>query len=75
MKTEVVDHSPTRKEIKIEIAADVVRSAYDRVTARYAQLATVPGFRPGHAPTSVVRTRFKDKIRGEVLQELVPQAV
>ncbi|HUQ33611.1 MAG TPA: trigger factor [Pyrinomonadaceae bacterium] len=75
MKTEVIDHSSTRKEIKIEIAADAVRSAYDRVTARYAQFATVPGFRPGHAPTSVVRTRFKDKIRGEVLQELVPQAV
>ncbi|HEV7844600.1 MAG TPA: trigger factor [Pyrinomonadaceae bacterium] len=75
MKTEVIDHSPTRKEIKIEIAADAVRSAHDRVTARYAQFATVPGFRPGHAPTSVVRTRFKDKIRGEVLQELVPQAV
>jgi trigger factor len=75
MKTEVVDHSPTRKEIKIEIEADAVRSAYDRISDRYAQLATVPGFRPGHAPRAVVRTRFKDKIRSEVLQELVPQAV
>ena len=75
MKTEVVDHSPTRKEIKIEIEADAVRSVYDRVSDRYAQMATVPGFRPGHAPRSVVRTRFKDKIRSDVLQELVPQAV
>ncbi len=75
MKTEVKDISPTRKEIKIEIEADAVRAAYDTATARYAQLATVPGFRRGHAPASVVRTRFKDKIRGEVLQELVPQAV
>jgi trigger factor len=75
MKTEVVEHSPTRKEIKIEIEADAVRSAYDRVSDRYAQMATVPGFRPGHAPRAVVRTRFKDKIRSEVLQELVPQAV
>jgi trigger factor len=75
MKTELVDLSPTRKEIKIEIEADAVRAAYDTATARYAQLATVPGFRRGHAPPSVVRTRFKDKIRGEVLQELVPQAV
>ncbi len=75
MKTELVDLSPTRKEIKIEIEADAVRAAYDTATARYAQLATVPGFRRGHAPRSVVRTRFKDKIRGEVLQELVPQAV
>jgi trigger factor len=75
MKTEVIDISPTRKEIKIEIEADAVRTAYDRISDRYAQLATVPGFRPGHAPRSVVRSRFKDQIRGEVLQELVPQAV
>jgi trigger factor len=75
MKTEVVDVSPTRKEIKIEIEANTVRSAYDRISDRYAQAATVPGFRPGHAPRSVVRARFKDKIRGDVLQELVPQAV
>jgi trigger factor len=75
MKSEVVDVSPTRKEIKIEIEANAVRSTYDRISDRYAQAATVPGFRPGHAPRSVVRTRFKDKIRGDVLQELVPQAV
>ncbi|HYG79260.1 MAG TPA: trigger factor [Pyrinomonadaceae bacterium] len=75
MKTELVDLSPTRKEIKIEIEADAVRAAYDTASDRYAQLATVPGFRRGHAPRAVVRTRFKDKIRGEVLQELVPQAV
>jgi trigger factor len=75
MKTELIDVSPTRKEIKIEIEPEAVRSVYDRVSDRYAQLATVPGFRPGHAPREVVRTRFKDKIRGEVLQELVPQAI
>jgi trigger factor len=75
MKTEVIDISPTRKEIKIEIEANTVRAAYDQISDRYAQQATVPGFRPGHAPRSVVRTRFKDQIRSEVLQELVPQAV
>jgi trigger factor len=75
MKTELVDVSPTRKEIKIEIETDTVRAAYDRISDRYAQLATVPGFRRGHAPRSIVRTRFKDKIRSELLQELVPQAI
>ena len=75
MKTEVVDVSPTRKEIKIEIEAEAVRAVYDRISDQYAKLANVPGFRRGHAPRSVVRTRFKDEIRGEVLRELVPQAV
>ncbi|HYY58888.1 MAG TPA: trigger factor [Pyrinomonadaceae bacterium] len=75
MKTELVDVSPTRKEIKIEIEAESLRAEYDRVSDRYAKLANVPGFRRGHAPRSVVRTRFKDEIRGEVLRELVPQAI
>jgi trigger factor len=75
MKTELVDVSPTRKEIKIEIAAETVRASYDRISDRYAKQATVPGFRPGHAPRAVVRTRFKNEIRGQALQELVPEAV
>jgi trigger factor len=75
MKTELVDLSPTRKEIKIEIEPEAVRKAYDSISDRYAKLANVPGFRRGHAPRSVVRTRFKDEIRGEVLRELVPQAI
>src|SRR5438552_19162009 len=75
MKTELVDVSQTRKEIKIEIEPAVVRAAYDRISDRYAKLANVPGFRRGHAPRSVVRTRFKSEIRGEVLRELVPDAI
>ena len=75
MKTELVDHSPTRKELKIEIDAADVRAEYDRVSDRYAALAAVPGFRKGHAPRSVVRQRFKNEIRGEVVQKLVPQAI
>ncbi len=75
MKTEFVDVSPTRKEITIEIDPATVRQAYDRISDRYAKQANVPGFRPGHAPRAVVRTRFKNEIRGQALQELVPDAV
>jgi trigger factor len=75
MKTEVVDASATRKEIKIEIEAEDVRREYERVTAEYARAASVPGFRKGHAPVGVVRTRFKKDIQGDVLKRLVPEAV
>jgi trigger factor len=75
MKTELVDVSPTRKELKIEIEAQQLSAAYDRISDRYAKLANVPGFRRGHAPRSVVRTRFKDEIRSEVLREIVPEAI
>ncbi|MEP6820276.1 MAG: trigger factor, partial [bacterium] len=75
MKTEVVEISPTRKEIKIEIDTATVRQTYDRISDRYAKQANVPGFRPGHAPRGVVRNRFKSEIRAQALQELVPEAV
>ncbi|HET6670973.1 MAG TPA: trigger factor [Pyrinomonadaceae bacterium] len=75
MKTELVDVSPTRKEIKIELEPEIVRQTFDSISDRYAKQASVPGFRRGHAPRSVVRTRFKSEIRGDVLRELIPDAV
>src|SRR5215213_3545876 len=75
MKTELIDVSPTRKEIKIEIDPAQIRDAYDRISKQYSKAVNVPGFRPGHAPTSVVRTRYKSEIRSEVLRELLPEAV
>jgi trigger factor len=75
MKTELTDVSPTRKELKIEIEPAQVREAYDRISDEFIKKAKVPGFRDGHAPRSVVRTRYKNEIRTEVLRELVPDAV
>ncbi|HSS21493.1 MAG TPA: trigger factor [Pyrinomonadaceae bacterium] len=75
MKTELVDVSPTRKEIKIEIDTATIRQTYDRISDTYARQAKVPGFRPGHAPRAVVKTRFKNEIRAQALQELLPEAV
>ncbi|HEV7903879.1 MAG TPA: trigger factor [Pyrinomonadaceae bacterium] len=75
MKTEVVDVSTTRKELKIEIDAADVRAEMERVTERYAAAVNVPGFRKGRAPNSVVRQRYKNEIRGEVVQNLVPHAI
>jgi trigger factor len=75
MKSEIVEVSPTRKEIKIEIEAADVRAEFERVTQEYARAVTVPGFRKGHAPAGVVRTRYKKDIQGDVLKRLVPGAV
>jgi trigger factor len=75
MKTELIDHSATRKELKIEIDPAEVRAEYDRVSQQLAGTVNVPGFRKGHAPVSVIKTRFKNEIRGEVVQNLVPRAI
>ncbi len=62
-----------KKELQIEIPVDVVRREADTVTSRYARVARIPGFRPGHAPLPLVRQHFRDDIRSEVIQALVPK--
>lgn len=75
MKTELKDVSPTQKEIKIEIPAEDVKTAYNKASQKYARSVTVPGFRKGLAPLDVVRLRFKEEIKSEVLRELLPEKV
>lgn len=70
MKTELLEVSPTQKEIVIEIEPEEIREVYNKISKKYAKAAQVPGFRKGFAPVDVVRLRFKDEIRSEVLQEL-----
>jgi trigger factor len=64
-----------RRELDLEIPADEVSKAMERVAKEFARVARVPGFRPGKAPVSLIRRRFADDIKGEVLQSLVPEHV
>lgn len=57
----------------IEIPADVVEREAETVTKEYARVARIPGFRPGHAPPSLVRRRYRDEIKSEIVQSLVPR--
>jgi trigger factor len=75
MKNELIDHSQTRKELKIEIDPAEVRAEYDRVSEEFAASASVPGFRKGRAPVTEIKRRYKNEIRGEVVQNLVPRLV
>lgn len=62
-----------KKELVIEIPAEVVRQEAQTVAAEYARKVRLAGFRPGHAPTSLVQRRFRDDIRSEVVQTLLPR--
>jgi trigger factor len=64
-----------RRELDLEIPAEEVSKAMERVAKEFARIANVPGFRKGKAPISLIRRRFADDIKGEVLQSLVPERV
>ena len=68
-----MEDTTCKKELTIEIPIDVVQREVDSVAGQFAKRARIPGFRPGHAPTSLVRRHFRDDIRGEVAQTLIPR--
>jgi trigger factor len=65
--------NPCKREITIEIPVGVVSAEADAVLLRYQKLARVPGFRKGKVPASIVRQRFADEIKGEIVEALVPR--
>ena len=64
-----------RRELELEIPAETVQKAVERVAREFARVARVPGFRPGKAPVTLIRRRFAEDIKSEVLQSLVPEQI
>jgi trigger factor len=62
-----------KREIELEIPAENVQKAAEKVVRDIARVARIPGFRPGKAPATLIRRRFADDIQGEVVQSLVPE--
>ncbi len=75
MKTELIEVSPTQKEIKIEVDAEAIKDVYAKVSQKYAKGANIPGFRKGYAPLDIVRLRYKEEIKNDVLQQVLPSKV
>ncbi|HSI88562.1 MAG TPA: trigger factor [Pyrinomonadaceae bacterium] len=75
MKSELKEISSTQRELHIEVDAESLKEAYTKISQRYAKGANVPGFRKGLAPLDVVRLRYKEEIKQEVLQMLLPEKV
>ena len=69
------EESPTRTVLEIEIPAADVEKAFTEITRSYAKRASIPGFRKGHVPEGVVRQRFGEQIREDVLEAVLPDAL
>ena len=64
-----------RRELELEIPVEEVSKSSEKVAKEFAKVARVPGFRPGKAPISLIKRRFAEEIKSEVLQNLVPETV
>jgi trigger factor len=73
MKAELIDLGQCRRNLDIEIPGEVVDNEITHIAQEFARKARVPGFRPGKAPLTVVKTRFREEIVSEMMQHLMPK--
>lgn len=62
-----------RREVKVEVPADEVAKATEKTLKKFQKMAHIPGFRAGKVPVSMIKSRFMDDVRSEVVEALVPE--
>ena len=71
----LIDVSPSRKEIELEIPDEEFRQEYERILGEYVSKAKLDGFRKGHAPREQVRALFDHDIRHDAYDSLIPRVL
>src|SRR5579863_376525 len=62
-----------KREISVEIPAEEVARETETIVLKYQKVARLPGFRAGHVPASIIRQRFKEDLKSDVVEALVPR--
>ncbi len=71
MKVEVVEKEGLKRELTVEIPADIVDAEYEKVYKELRNKAKLDGFRPGKTPVSVIKSKFKPEATAEVVDQLI----
>lgn len=74
--TETIDaknKDSVKREISVEIPAEEVSRETETIVQKYQKVARLPGFRAGHVPASIIRQRFKEDLKSDVVEALVPR--
>jgi trigger factor len=61
-----------KHSLEITIPAAEVEQETERAVGEIQKKVRLPGFRPGKAPASLVKSRFAGDIRQQVIEKLVP---
>ena len=72
-KDSATKESATKREIQVEIPVADVNRQTDSLIQKYQKVARIPGFRRGHVPASIIRQRFSEEIKTDMVEALIPR--
>src|SRR5690348_7617793 len=71
--TDEIKKDGVKREISVEIPAETVTRETETIIQKYQKMARLPGFRRGHVPASIIRQRFSEDLKSDVVEALVPR--
>lgn len=71
MRVEVETLDSTQVKLEIEIPAEEVNEALEETYKALRAYVSLPGFRKGKAPLTIIKSRFPEHINAEVVKQLV----
>jgi len=60
--------------LRVEVPSEKVTQAWETITADFARVARVPGYRAGKAPKNVIEKKFQKEIREELEKKLLHES-
>jgi len=73
LETKLTNKSEVLRELEIFVGEDEVSKAFDEAFKNIRPRITLPGFRPGKAPMSVIKKMHGDAIEGETLEKIAQE--
>lgn len=67
----VEDVGPCKKHVKVTVPREDIDAQYDEAFSEMVETATVPGFRPGHAPRRLIERRYRKEVADQVKASLL----
>lgn len=74
MQLNIEEIDACTKRLSIELPAEEVSRAYERVYQRLRKSLRVPGFRKGKVPKNIITQNYGDLVEREVLEHLIPES-
>jgi len=74
MKSTVDKLEGLSRKINVEVPAEKVQQAFERVYKSIQKKANIKGFRPGKAPLATIKTMYGDQVKSDVVNDLINEA-
>ncbi len=71
MKAEIQVTEGLQRKLNVEIPQATVKTTFEKVYQQIQRSVEIKGFRKGKAPIATIKTMYKDRVSGDVAQDLI----